>query len=399
MRKFLFIYFFASLFFACKTSKDFVSVQNLKSIQTYYPNNVVYNLPKTQIIICVEVSKINNSKGPYSEYTEKYLGILNNVIQKNESFWEICNVTFYSIPIIDTLNSYVISSKSNESIIPFSFTKEGFPVAYNSNDVVYEIPELKINNSAINSQSAEAFSFNVLASDKPYKTIYDTTYREQVVDTVIVKVPVLKPNLVRKTNEEQAKELADRIITLRDDKAALIVGEADNENLPNGDALNIMLEQIDLLQKEFLTAFIGKSDTIKYSFYFTYTPGENDFDTQIPIFKFSPQSGILPFENFIGSTVYLDIKAEKIFSDNLRLYNSQSESYYQSKKNSNSAFYYRIPQKSKISLTINSQTISEKTIFISQLGSINYLPVEIFRNPDLKIIFNPELGSIKSIEN
>lgn len=388
---------FSVLFLACNSSKNLVKVQNINDIKKIYPNNLIYSLPKTKIVIVVEIEKIIKNKGPYGKFTDKYLGALNKTIKKNETFWEISKVKFFSYPIVDTSKTFIVGTKNNYSSFPLTLSKEGFPIAYNIAKTKYDhTNEINLNNSAINNNKSKKLSSNFISSNKNYKIVYDTVYKEEVYDTIIRKVPILKPNLVIKTTEEQAKELADRLTILRDDRAALLVGEADNENLPRGDALKIMLNEIDKLEAEYLSMFIGRTDTLRYTYSFSYIPSKNDINIRKTLFKFSESSGILPSENIYGTPVHFEIDV-KNYSKNLKKYQSDIELYKKMDKKNNSGFCYRIPKKASVKLIYGSQVISEKNIFISQLGIIQYLPSEIFENKNLKIEFYPNLGSIKSI--
>ncbi len=390
---FLSIFF---LFLSCNSQKEVIDVQNINNLSSIHQNNLIYTLPKTQIIVEIEVEKIIKNKGSFSEYTDKYLGALNNTIKQNSTTWTISKVNFYSNPIIDTSNTYIIGLENN-FFTPITLTKQGFLVAYNNPNATYQPKQININQSGMNDNHSQNLSFNFVSSDKSYKIEYDTVYREEVYDTIIRKVPILKPNLVKKTPEEQAKELADRITILRDDRAALLVGEADNDNLPSGDALQLMLNEIDKLEADYLSMFIGRTDTLKYTFSFSYTPSKTELNKKILLSKFSSTNGLLPAENIYGSSVFLQINTDNNLN-NVVDFNSKLRIFEQmQKKTINKGLYYRIPQTSSIKLLIDNQIISEKNIDIAQFGTIQFLPASIFSNPNLKIDFYPEYGSVKSI--
>ncbi|MBN2662328.1 MAG: DUF4831 family protein [Bacteroidales bacterium] len=396
MRKLIPIFFAILLLFSCNSSKEIIDVQNINYLTSNLQNNFIYSLPKTKIIIVVQVEKIIQNKGPFADFTDKYLGALNNMIKQNETFWNISDVSFLSYPVIDTLNTYVIGCSEN-LFLPLSLTKDGFPIAYNNSSEKYQYEQLDLNLSGLNDDHSQNLSFNFVSSDKSYKVTYDTVYKEEIYDTIIRRVPILKPNLVKKTPEEQAKELADRITILRDDRAALLVGEADNDNLPSGDALKIMLNEIDKLETEYLSMFVGRSDTLTYTFTFSYTPENSVYQQSIILFKFSQSSGLLPADNIYGTPVYFQI-ASNNKSTNISNYNYNSYLLTQvNKKSLYKGLYYRIPQQATVKLVFNSQIISEKNMYIAQHGTVQFLPANIFKNPNLKIKFYPELGSIESI--
>lgn len=356
---------------------------------------VFYVLPLTKLIVEVEISKIIQTKGPYSDYTEKYLGELSNVIRKNNVEWEINNISFHTVAVPDSDNIYFISQTSQNTILPFKLTKEGFLVSYNCNEE-YTSKNYEFFKHPTNNNSIQNFSFDIIPTDKAYKIEYDTLYKIQTIDTIIRKVPILKPNIVQKTTEEQAKELADKITTLSDDRAALLVGEGDNDYLPEGRALSIMLKEIDELMESYLKMFKGQTDTIHYRYYFTYTPTKENLNSQISLFKFSRSSGILKLENKDGQDVVLKIlplTSLKKMED----FASVRNFYFTTDRPQKKGLFYRIPQKVKFQIDYNNQVLAEKSIFIPQMGIVTFLPAKIFKNSDLKIKFYPELGSIKQI--
>ncbi len=385
------------LFVGCNTNKNILNVQNINDVKTYNQTGFIYNLPKTKIFIVVEVEKIVQSKGPYSEFSDKYLGSLKNSIKENRTYYNLSDVQFISAPIPDSSQTYFVSNTVAGLQYGFNLTKDGFLISVNLPEIDFLYKEYEIFGNNNDEADNDNITFNLLTSDKNYRVIYDTVYREEVYDTIIKKIPILKKNIILKTPEEQAKELAEQIHILRDDKAALLVGEGDSDYLPEGDALQIMLQGIDALEKEYLSMFIGKTDTLKYTYTFSYVPEKNDFQKTIVLFKFSANSGVLPADNVYGNPVNLEIEADN-FTKNIKDF-QQNQFYTEKvhKKKYNSGLFYRIPQNATFRIIYNSHIISQKNIFVAQLGTTAYLPAEIFNNSDLRIEFYPELGSIKKI--
>jgi hypothetical protein len=158
-----------------------------------------------------------------------------------------------------------------------------------------------------------------------------------------------------------------------------------------------MLTEIDKLEASYLSMFVGKTDTVKYSYTFSYIPEATDNNKQIVLFKFSEHSGLLPADNIYGKSVFLSIKTDKKnykiekYQDNRFFYFSQTKSKIQK------GIFYRIPQQTKLRIIYDKQVIAEKTEAIAQLGTIDFLPTNLFYNKKLKIEFYPELGAIKKI--
>lgn len=392
------IFSLAILFlFSCKTSISVIETCKSNEVNKIIPLGIVYNLPQTMVYVKLEVNKIIKTEGPYSEFTEKYLGSLNDVVDQTNTSWSISKINIFSSPITDSSNTFIVYNTKGISYLPIKLSRGGFLISYNSNGIEYNEANDDYFGNNLNSNTKENFSFSVVSSDKNYKIVYDTLYSEQIKDSVVHKIATLKPNIVQKSNEEQAKELADKINILRDDRAALLVGEGDNDNLPDGDALKLMLLEIDKLEASYLSMFVGKIDTIKYTYTFSYLPSKNDINKNIVLFKFTKNSGVLPFDNIYGTPVSMQIFSDN-YTNSINLFNAQQEKLIkENNKELNSGLFYRVPQKTKIIIKQKDQIIGQDDIYINQLGTVESLPKDLFGNEKLKIEFYPELGSIKSI--
>ena len=393
----LYIFILLFVFWGCKSNLSIIETYSIKNLKEPVSTGIFYNLPKTEVIINVNVLKIIKKKGPFSDYSQKYLGALTNIIDKDKVIWKISDIEFRTIPIADTSNIFVVCKAKNISYLPFTLSKEGFLVSYNLGDKKFKIPKNEEPSKEGNERKNKNFSFELLPSDNNYKVVYDTVYREKIEDTVIKKIPVLKRTLVKKTLDEQAKEQADKLFTLREDRAALLVGEGDNDYLPTGSALRLMLSEIDKLESSYLSMFTGKEDTVEYTFSFSYIPSRKDIGREIILFKFSENSGVLPFDNIYGTPVSLEIATDNYAQDINKFVLSQKKQDNREQKGDIAGLYYRIPQKVKIEVKQDNQILSKEGIYINQLGTIAELPEELFGNEKLKIEFYPQLGAIKSI--
>lgn len=383
--------------FSCRTSISVIETYKSDEVSNTIPKGIVYNLPQTMIYVKLEVNKIVKTEGPYRDFTEKYLGSLNEVIDQSNTSWNISKINIFSSPITDTANTFIVYNSRGISYLPFKLSRDGFLISYNSNDIEYNETKNDYFRNNLNTNTKENYSFSIVSSDKNYKIVYDTLYSEEIEDSVVNRITTLKPNIVKKSNEEQAKELADKIMTLRDDRAALLVGEGDSDYLPDGEALKIMLGEIKKLEESYLSMFVGKIDTIKYTYIYSYLPSKADINKDIILFKFTDNSGVLPFDNIFGIPISLQIITDNYTNSINLFYNQQEKLSKGENKELNSGLFYRIPQKTKIIIKQKDQIIGQDEIYINQLGIVELLSKDLFGNEKLKIEFYPELGSIKSI--
>lgn len=380
------------IFFSCQNTKNLIQVQNTKKINTIDFSYLPYNLPQTQIVLKISIRKIIYLKGPYEQYTLKYLGSNINTIKSTYTKWEITNAEISSNPIIDTNNTYIISFKDNY-ILPFNFTTEYFPISFNCKN--FEIKTFD-NTIVEEEQKTKKQDTNILfLATKPYKTVYDTSYIEKEFDTFKIQMPILKSNISNKTNDEQAKEIADKLNILREDRYLLTVGQSD-KIVSSSELLSNMLSQINIYEQQYIRAFTGYIDTIDYTYIFTYTPTEAQTNVFIPIFKFSNDKGLLTNNSATATDVYLKISTISAYINNQKLYSNYVEALNQQKKFN--LLPYRIPQKSTVSVIYQNNSIANKQIDIAQFGAIAYLKTDILLNKNINIIFNQQTGSIKTIE-
>ena len=83
---------------SCSSNKNIVKVENINNVKKYTENSLIYALPKTVIVVDIEVSKITKRKGPFYSYTEDFLGSIKNIIKTNSTEWAISSINFRTYP-------------------------------------------------------------------------------------------------------------------------------------------------------------------------------------------------------------------------------------------------------------------------------------------------------------
>ena len=383
---------------SCSSKKNIVNVKNINNVKKYTENSLIYALPRTVIVVDIEVSKITKRKGPFSSYTEEFLGSIKNIVKTNSTEWVISSINFRTYPIVDTNNIYVISSKQSSIIDLINLTPEGLLQSINSNKNQEVDLKRKEENTIIINDNKYKLSYGELSLENTYKEVYDTIYRIEKTDTAEIKIPVVKKNLVRKSIKEQAKDLAEEIFILRDDKNALLVGEGDSEYLPEGDALEIMISGIEKIEKEYLSMFIGKTYKENFHYKFEFTPGESNIQKQTILFRFSSQLGILSTDDIRGTPVILQLDSKQS-TLNIKKFSEQQYLFkrIEKKKNRNTGIYYRMPEQSTAKLLLEKKILAQKDILLAQYGTILSLPAKLFLENNYEIEFYPNYGSLKKI--
>ena len=379
---------------SCSGTKDFVKVENIKDISQVKHNPVIYALPKT--VVSVKVTAVNeiSVKGPYSQYAQKYIGT-DDIINSNSSTWTIGNVEISSFAVKDTSRIFAVEASYPCSM---NFSENGFLESVNAKSDYKESHDM-VSEKVYSSDpdySGKSRMFQDININR-YETVFDTVLHVIDADSIFTAVPTQRKQVIRKSLDEQAQELANQIFVLRDDRNALLVGESDGKSLPEGEALKFMIEQLNKLEESYMSMFIGKKIRVEKTYIFNFEP-ENTEHSQHILFKFSPQYGIQSRSSLKGNPIVIDITnlAENSLEDS---YNERQLTLRRKAKaaEEENGFAYLSGANGNVKIMQNDNVISEKVMNISQMGLIRYLPQSLMKDKNFKMVLYPEKGTIKSL--
>lgn len=388
----LFLFLALASFVGLHAQKSFIDVRNLNEVGLLPESAILYSLPQNKIHIRVWATKKVMMVGPFHEYAAKYLGD-EKVNQADKTAWEISRVEYYTTAQPDTSHIYAIRATGDNLANHVSLTNEGYLRAINDNN------PLQVNNTSLHTawkgqedEQEKRSSFALVSTRQSMVEKIDTVYRKERNDSMEVQVPIVRRQLVEKTTEQKAAEIAKLLFTLRDDRNALLIGESDGKALPDGAALQLMLKEMDQLERHYLELFIGSSWQEQHSFDFEYLPHPmRPFERKV-LFKFAPQNGVLSAEDTRGIPVLLAIQKENVQEQHKQFLEKQRR--MRKKPLPEQGHAYRLPGEAKVSLQRNKETLFEETLKIAQFGIINHLPVELLRRKDYTVQFNPLYGSL-----
>ncbi len=379
---------------SCSGTKDFVKVENIKDISQVKHNPVIYALPKT--VVSVKVTAVNeiSVKGPYSQYAQKYIGT-DDIINSNSSTWTIGNIEISSFAVKDTSRIFAVEASYPCSM---NFSENGFLESVNAKSDYKESHDM-VSEKVYSSDpdySGKSRMFQDININR-YETVFDTVLHVIDADSIFTAVPTQRKQVIRKSLDEQAQELANQIFVLRDDRNALLVGESDGKSLPEGEALKFMIEQLNKLEESYMSMFIGKKIRVEKTYIFNFEP-ENTEHSQHILFKFSPQYGIQSRNSLKGNPIVIDITdlAENSLEDS---YNERQLTLRRKAKaaEEENGFAYLSGANGNVKIMQNGNVISEKVMNISQMGLIRYLPQSLMKDKNFKMVLYPEKGTIKSL--
>jgi hypothetical protein len=371
-----------AIFTSCKPKLAPVNIISLNKAQGLRNYSNIYALPKTVIKVNVTAERVNYVKGPYSDYARVHLG-LEDIIEENMHKWRISAIEFETYAIADTNNLFLIETNIPEYMLLLSLTKEGFIKSINdasqTGKIVFQNEELNewLNRKKISSAG------NIELND-PVSVTFDD-------------VPLPKDVLQKKIKSEQALALVNKILILRDDRSAILVGDGYTQALPVGETMQTMITEIDKIEEKYLSLFKGKIVKESFSYSFTFIPDEPRKRTQSILFRFSEKNGIVQNSDISGIPVVIEIESY----ENLKQFEQfkKRQFYLESvseAKQSQKGFFYRIPEMGNVRLLKNDKVLTEDKILIAQFGTIQHLPYK-YLHGNYSIHFYPELGSLQSI--
>lgn len=382
---------FLSLF-SCK-SKMYVT-----NVYSYSTNSqgVIYALPKTKLEVNIEITETHKQKGPFAKYTNLYFNTKNAIIE-NSTEYRISNISINTKPILDSANIYCFHNSNKEITSLINLTQDGYIAGINISDYQSEKLETEQKNIISSNSNYNKFIDYADFSLKSIREIqYDTIYKEVLQDSILVKIPIIKKKEVYKSLQKQAKETADVLFLLRDDRNALLKGENDGNNFPDGDALKLMINELNKLERQYMNLFTGQEIKIKKQYKFEITPNKLSFNSPIFLFSFSEKKGInKEKKSAYKNDIYINLhKNEDIV--NTSKYTKNNILNSKDKLGNYKGLIYRIPQNITAEITNSKSTLYKKELKIVQAGTLSIIPENLLKK-DVKIEFYPKYGSLKRI--
>ena len=312
---------------------------------------IVYSLPITILHFVVDAECESFIAGPYARYAQKYLGTAAR--EEDGTFYKLKSVEI--IPYIEAdpavniaLN---IGSSKNASANFLEMTNQGLLIwsdSYGGKSEKMRFPNM--NDASVFDRSASSSN---LTSEQT--TLYRTVGTERIA--------VNQSQVVEKSPERRAEEAANMIFNLRAKKMDIITGETDATF--SGEALKAAVEEMNKLEEEYLSLFLGKSDVTAQRLSFDVVPTENERQMYIA-FRISETQGLLPSDNLSGRPIVLELIAdEKQTAVNMETTSAKGR------------VLYRKPLMMRTRLSDGQTVIMQARVPIYQLGTLMSFPIDI----------------------
>ena len=318
-------------------------------------SGVYYSLPLTTFVFRVETEQTLFIPGPYAAYAEKYLGFKDVGTDFMEN-WKITGIQFEAASVPDPARWYLLqwNTKCDLPLLYRQLVQQGLILdTPGKNNISIFHPAASGDNSLLQPAFSDVSytDYFVEKTDTLYKTIFQ--------DSVFVKMPVFRKHVQQKTLEEKASEAAHLIHKLR--KRRFKIAAADYDILPQGEAMKAAFEELRRTEEMYLSLFVGKTISQKYSKTFLYTPS-NDQPLETVLARFSPSSGwaeektsdALPFRLIL-------VPQERNIPE--------SEPETKKKKRENT-ITYRLPLPSEVRLFLGPDLVFQTHTSIYQIGTV-----------------------------
>ncbi len=320
-----------------------------------YSGRFVYSLPQTVIEVSMEFEKSTYLPGPYRKFTEKYLG-MSQFISSEKTLWEVTKVNVSASSEPDPKQYYSVNIINGEfqNDAYFKMISEGLVI--DPMGVVFAKVILPV---TLQTGLPPVVDYSMKRNQIE---ISDTLFKTVIRDSSFVKIPILRKQKEAKTLEQKAEEAANLIIKIRKRRLKLMTGEYSV--FPEGRALEISIEELNKIEKEYLALFIGKIYTEKYSRSFFIVPtGSSE---KVVLMKFSEGKGIIPDELPEGQPVTMDLSPIQGFPIGIPK---------DIVENSKNTLFYRVPATCIIRISESGKLLYDGRISVFQAGSILPLPV------------------------
>ncbi len=345
--------------FLLLTAMVAMSVNAQVEVNSFTPGaneGVTYCLPDTRIEVTLNATCIKRTPGEFCRYAERYLRT-KNAIEEAGITWKLDGITVNTIGTPSPDKRYTIklnNSKASNILLCENGVIESINTRANHNA---EPQEIATNDSKGRIDASQYMTEEMLQATSSAK---------------------------------MAELVAKEIYTIRESKLAITRGQSDN--MPkDGQAMQLMLEELDKQEHALMSLFMGETDTIRYckSVIIDITEG-CDINKEI-LLRFSRKLGFLDKENLAGEPVYYNLHDLKSVN--------KTEDDSKKKTIKKEGICYNVPGKAEIEVYTRSRKYLKAELEVAQLGTTEVLSRSLFnKSNNTKVLFDTTTGAIISIE-
>lgn len=315
-------------------------------------NGLFYSLPLTMLQLDFVILETENHEGPLSEYASSYIETTDIVDYSGKEF-QMLGVEMKVTTCADPNATFFVafgsgrgSAKTNFNVMPNGVIRS---VGVDRDE---EIAPGQVNVLESVGCSEESGFIPLLANGKSESMI--------------------------------AKEVADKLEQIRKAKFNLISGYYEIAFDPA--TFQRMYAELDAMEKEYMSLFVGKRTSKKVVKTVYVTPSK-DFSTQT-VAKFSEEEGLSVGTSGDGMPVTVQTLSMNATSNISTLSPSAIESMTHENK-----VFYRVPETANVRVMLDNQVLVERREVVNQLGVLLLAPVA-----NMGLVFDPMTGQIVNMQ-
>ena len=322
-----------------------------KSAMPGQQQGLYYALPRTVLQFDFVIEETQYYVGPYSDYAD-IVGAT-DIILKDSKAYRIVDVTMRSVAEADPNATFFIAMNNKKGeTIDVRLTSQGI-----------------LEGVGIEPQPRVETPLSPMV--KPNPVIQEATFKYQYGATAM------------KNEEQLAHAAAEMIDKVREEKIKLLTGY--QETAFNRDTYSQMYADLDAMEQEYLSLFIGKKVSNTYVNTIYVTPSKEE--PLLTVAKFSPQFGFSAGTGGAGEVITVQLYSLQ----NTGSINQLSPSAVESLSHENKLFY-RIPETANVKVILGAnKVLFEARETIAQLGAFMLAPLG-----KTKLAFDPCTGQLIS---
>lgn len=257
--------------------------------------HITYSLPMTSIDLEVEAVQEKYYSGPYAKFAEKYLGI--KARQKDETSYQITEIkmsTFVEANPDKRYSLNVHTGKMDETLLTLS--SAGL-LSFSEGKFTDDSPWRYLRKTKGDFSDKGISSNLTSASTTLYKNSKKSSKKESVQQNMVVE----------KSLEKKASEAAELIFKLRQYRLKIVTGDTDANY--SGEAMAAALAELTRLEEEYMTLFLGYSETQTQRMNFEIIPEGGRSSQMYVAFRLSDTDGLVSADNLSGKPIIMEITA------------------------------------------------------------------------------------------
>lgn len=335
-----------------------VNSQVITSGEAVPKGAIVYSLPATSFVVTAEATHESFIAGPYAKFAQKYLGI--QARESSGDFYTLSSVELKSFVEADRSTNLALNLGSNTRATAnfLEMMSQGLVIWSDAGAARKEYARFQ--------GMTDITSFNSSMATSNLTSVNTTLYKTVKTSSGMERVPVQQTQVVEKSIEKRAEETANAIFRLRAKRMEIITGETDATF--SGEALKAAIDEMNRLEDEYMSLFIGKSVWDKQKLDFDLVPVKENPRQIYIAFRISETQGLLPADNVAGRPVVLELLKEN---------GQPAASFNMDLTVEKGRVLYRVPE-IMISRVSDGQTVLLQTrVPVYQFGKVLSFPVDI----------------------